>query len=202
MIINGNWYDDILSGTNLDDTISGYPAYGYGSGWDDYDGYDTLYGYAGNDSMYGGNQDDSLYGGDGNDVLYGGLNSTYSGNDSRYGGVGDDYLAGWAGNDRLDGYGTFGTEYDTLSGGTESDTFVLGGWWGTSYQGAGYATITDWEGQYDYIETVGSSSQYSLSFSNWSGTSALDTEINFGGELIAIVQDTTNVDIGRDFRFV
>ncbi|MEH1911183.1 MAG: hypothetical protein V7L05_05820 [Nostoc sp.] len=71
---------------------------------------------------------------EGNDILYGGSNPTYSGNDSLYGGSGDDLLYGGAGNDRLDGYSTSGTEYDTLVGGDGSDTFVLGGSWGVSYQ--------------------------------------------------------------------
>jgi serralysin len=119
-----------------------------------------------------------------------------------YGGAGDDNLNGEDGNDRLDGYATSGIEYDTLTGGGGSDTFVLGGGWGVSYQGLGFATITDWDWQSDYIETIGNSSQYSLGYSNWSGTSALDTEIYFGSELIGIVQDTSNVDIARDFNFV
>ncbi len=141
--------------------------------------------------------DDYLLGGSGQDYLSG-----YSGNDTLLGLGGDDYLYGGEGNDRLDGYATSGMEYDTLSGGTGSDTFVLGGGWGASYQGLGYATITDWEWQYDYIEASGSSSEYTLGYSDWSGTSALDTEIYYNNELIALVQDTTNVDIARDFIFV
>ncbi len=141
--------------------------------------------------------DDYLVGDSGQDFLSG-----YSGNDTLVGLGGDDYLYGGEGDDRLDGYSTSGMEYDTLSGGAGSDTFVIGGWWGASYQGFGYATITDWEWQSDYIEAYGNSSQYTLGYSDWSGTSALDTEIYYNNELIAIVQDSTNVDFARDFTFV
>ncbi|MDM9582853.1 MULTISPECIES: hypothetical protein [unclassified Nostoc] len=138
-----------------------------------------IYGTAGNDVLYGGYEADNLYGSSGDDVLYGG-----------------------DGNDRLDGYGISGVEYDTLVGGSGSDTFVLGGSWGVSYQDFGYATITDWNPYADYIATIGNSSQYSLGYSNWSGSSLLlDTEIYYGSELIAIVQDTTNVSLSRDFTF-
>ncbi|HYX14003.1 MAG TPA: hypothetical protein VE944_06485 [Nostoc sp.] len=138
-----------------------------------------------------------IYGTSGNDVLYGGYEA-----DNLYGYSGDDALYGGDGNDRLDGYGTSGVEYDTLVGGSGSDTFVLGGSWGVSYQGLGYATITDWNPYADYIATIGNSSQYSLGYSDWSGSSSLlDTEIYYGSELIAIVQDTTNVSLSRDFTF-
>jgi RTX calcium-binding nonapeptide repeat (4 copies) len=115
---------------------------------------------------------------------------------------GDDYLDGGYGNDRLDGYATSGTEYDTLIGGAGSDTFVLGGFWGVSYQGTGYATIADWDPSADYIETPGDSSQYSFGYSDWSGGSAMDTQIYYGSDLIAVVQDSTDVDFVRDFQFV
>jgi Ca2+-binding RTX toxin-like protein len=115
---------------------------------------------------------------------------------------GDDYLDGGYGDDRLDGYATSGTEYDTLVGGTGSDTFVLGGSWGVSYQGAGYATIADWDPSADFIETPGDSSQYSFGNADWSGGSATDTQIYYGNELIAVVQDSTDVDFARDFQFV
>jgi Ca2+-binding RTX toxin-like protein len=195
--IRGNWYSDTLNGTDGNDTIYGYPSTGYGSGSNDPDGDDTLYGYAGNDTLYGGNGNDTLFGGTGNDILYGG-----NGNDKLLGGAGNDTLYGGAGNDRLDGYATTGTEYDTLYGGAGSDTFILGGSWGVSYRGSGYATIADWDASADYIETIGNSSQYSLRSENWSGSSALDTAIYYGNDLIAVVQDSTNVSFSRDFRFV
>jgi Ca2+-binding RTX toxin-like protein len=195
-IISGTLLSDVIDGTNVNDIIYGYPAFGYGSGENDYDGFDTLYGYAGDDVLYGGNQDDILYGGSGNDGLYG-----QRGNDNLYGGTGNDSLYGGDGNDLLDGYGVTGIEYDTLVGGGGSDTFVLGGSWGVSYQGFGFATITDWNPLSDFIKTVGNSSQYSLGYSDLSGGSDLDTQIYYGVELIANVQDTTNVIVSLDFIF-
>ncbi|MEH2205214.1 MAG: hypothetical protein V7K53_14230 [Nostoc sp.] len=179
MATYGTSLSDTIYGTSGNDVIYGYPSSGYGSGPYDYDGYDYLSGSAGNDELYGGNENDSLYGGSGNDALYGG-----------------------AGNDRLDGYATSGVEYDTLVGGSGSDTFVLGGSWGVSYQDFGFATITDWNASVDYIQTIGNSSQYSFGYSNWSGSSLIDTEVYYGSELIAVVQDTTNVSLSRDFIFV
>jgi hypothetical protein len=73
--------------------------------------------------------------------------------------------------------------------------------------GAGYATITDWEASIDDIEVYGSSSDYRLEFgTNWVGTLAYDTGIYYTGgtgseELIGVVQDTTNLDISQ-FTFV
>jgi Ca2+-binding RTX toxin-like protein len=136
----------------------------------------------GHDFLYGGDGDDLLYGGGGNDTLYGG-----------------------AGNDRLDGYATSGTgsvfSSDSLSGGAGADTFVLGGWWGVSYQGTGFAVITDFNySEGDKFQIKGSSDQYSLQYADWSfGSSSLDTAIYYGSDLIGIVQDTTNVVLSLDF---
>ena len=73
--------------------------------------------------------------------------------------------------------------------------------------GNGYAIITDWDASSDYIEVLGSSSQYQLDFSqSWAGSSANDTGIYYTGgggkELIGVVQDTTNVSISGNFTFV
>jgi Ca2+-binding RTX toxin-like protein len=136
----------------------------------------------GDDFLYGEDGDDKLYGGGGNDTLYGG-----------------------SGNDRLDGYATSGTgsvsTYDSLSGGTGADTFVLGGWWGVSYQGTGFAVITDFNySEGDKFQIKGSSDQYSLKSEDLSyGSSSLDTGIYYGSDLIGIVQDTTNVILSVDF---
>jgi serralysin len=110
-------------------------------------------------------------------------------------------LSGSTGNDILNGYSS-GTEYDTLAGGTGSDTFVLGSSTSVYYQGSGYAVITDWDYTSDFIQAHGSSSQYSLVQENWAGTSALDTAIYYGSDLIGVVQDSTNVQFSRDFLFV
>jgi Ca2+-binding RTX toxin-like protein len=163
-----------------------------------------IYGLAGNDTFYGGVSDTLMYGNRGNDYLSGndGNDSLIGGygNDTLVGGEGNDSLDGGVGNDRLDGYRNGDTEYDTLKGGAGSDTFVLGNDFSSFYyQGDGYATITDWEASSDYIEAVGSPGRYSLRAENITGTSALDTAIYLGSgsDLIAVVQDSTNVDLTR-----
>ncbi len=170
-----------------------------GNNYYNYTGSDNFNGYGGdgNDTIWGNNGNDTISGGTGNDSLYG-----WYGNDTLLGGSGNDYLSGGSGNDRLDGYATTGTEYDTLSGGAGSDTFILGGSWGVSYRGLGYATITDWNQPSDWIEVKGTISQYSLGTGNWAGDSATDTGVYYGSDLIAVVQDSTNVSLSNDFRFV
>lgn len=149
---------------------------------------------------------ENAVGGAGNDTLVGNGASNYleggSGNDTLFGWGGNDMLVGGGGNDRLDGYATSGTEYDQLVGGAGNDTFVLGGNWGVSYQGAGFATIEDWDWTSDYIEVFGSSNQYNLLYENLIGTLAPDTAIYYGTDLIGVVQDSTNVAMARDFIFV
>lgn len=185
-IMNGNQGNDLLGGNGGNDTIWG--------GKDK----DRIYGDDGNDNLNGNMGDDFVSGGAGDDIVRGGKD-----NDTVLGGSGNDQVFGDIGSDRLDGYGTSGIEYDTLTGGTESDTFVLGGDWGVSYQGTGHAIITDWESQLDRIEVPGNASQYSLSFTNLAvGSTANDTGIYFGTDLIAVIQDSTNVNISLDFRFV
>ena len=121
-----------------------------------------------------------------------------TGNDTLIGNNINNYLSGSYGNDYIAGYGG----YDTLIGGSGYDTFALGDSSSVFYQGDGYATIADFNWEYDYIQVNGSSNQYSLSTGNWAGSSALDTAIFFGNDVIAVVQDSTNVDFDRDFRFV
>jgi Ca2+-binding RTX toxin-like protein len=127
-----------------------------------------------------------------------------SGNDTLFGGTGSDRLYGDDGNDRIIGGGfTFNSnEYDTLQGGQGSDTFVLGNVTRSYYLGNGYATITDFNGQFDWLEVHGSASNYSFGRGNWGGSSLLDTGIYYNNNLIAVLQDTSNVSISRDFRFV
>ena len=147
------------------------------------------------ENLTGGTGNDTLKGDDGKNTLNG-----YSGNDYLYGRGGDDILYGGSGNDRLNGYSS-GKEYDTLSGGSGYDTFVIGDSQSVFYRGSGFATITDWNASQDYIQAKGSSSQYSFRTANWSGSNALDTGIYFGNDLIAVVEDTTNVSFSRDFTF-
>jgi Ca2+-binding RTX toxin-like protein len=208
--LTGGPKDDKLWGGSGNDVLYG------GSGGNDKlygeSGNDYLSGNSGNDYLYGGIDNDKLLGDSGNDKLYG-----ESGNDTLLGGSGNDYLSGGDGFDRLNGYYQLATEsnLDTLTGGGNADTFILGGSWGVSYFGSGvsWATITDWNPSDDWIELVGSSSSHSyngVSYSlgtsvgmgNFAGTSATDTLIYYGNDLIAVVQDTTDVQWSRDFKWV
>jgi Ca2+-binding RTX toxin-like protein len=191
--IPNEWESWKMYGKGGNDTLTGGPKNDtlYGD-----EGNDSLKGGGGDDYLYGGSEHDTIDGGTGNDVLYG-----ESGNDVLYGWSGNDYLSGGTGNDRLDGYATSGTEYDTLLGGIGADTFDLGGSsWGVSYLGSGYATITDFYwGEGDKFEVMGSFNNYSLGYSqNFSGSSILDTGIYYNGDLIAVVQDTTDVILSTD----
>lgn len=80
--------------------------------------------------------------------------------------------------------------------------------------GDGYAVIKGWsprsglfDVEYDRIE-VKSGETYKLEFTSVSGigTGTQDTEVYFlqgnNWERIGIIQDTTNVNIARDFTFV
>ncbi len=152
----------------------------------------------------------SAYGANGN-----GLDNVMTGNSSNnrfWGNTGNDSLSGGDGDDILNGYGFgFVDEYDTLTGGNGADTFEIGSFADAYYYeeglyGAdGYAVITDFnwlEG--DKIQAHGSASDYNLTTSNWSGTSALDTGIYYQGDLIAVVQDRSGSQIllPNDFNFV
>ncbi|MFE1746978.1 calcium-binding protein [Coleofasciculus sp. H7-2] len=219
--LNGTAYNDSIYAGAGDDIVKAGAGDDYVDGWT---GNDSLYGEDGNDSLLGWTGDDYINGGNGNDYLYGedgndtldgwhgndylsggAGNDTllgYYGDDSLNGGAGSDKLYGEAGKDYLNGYGGTAYEYDTLSGGSEGDTFVLGtAYGGVSYLGAGYATITDFYwGEGDKIQVKGSYADYTLNKSySFGGTSALDTAIYKGNDLIAVVQDTTNVYASLDF---
>jgi Ca2+-binding RTX toxin-like protein len=136
----------------------------------------------------------------------------YGGNDLLIGNLGSDRLNGGNGNDTLDGFSWgYNREIDTLTGGRGKDTFVLGDATGVSYLGgrtsngrdASYARITDWNPADDFIQAHGSSSSYRLvKNQNWLGSSAKDTGIYIGNDLIGVVQDSINVSFNRDFVFV
>jgi Ca2+-binding RTX toxin-like protein len=138
-----------------------------------------------------------------------------AGNDTLIGGGGNDNLSGGEGDDSLNGFGTVTStvsQFDTLSGGAGSDHFVLGGAWGVSYvePGDGYAVITDWNAGQDRIKVKNvTGGAYSLEFKSLGGigSALFDTEIYFTDargfkDRIAIVQDTINVNLSRDFVFV
>lgn len=189
------------SGLNYYNHFGSDPLYASG-----YEGDDFIWGNTANDIIYGDSGNDILKGWDGDDYLTGSSGDDSlegeQGNDLLLGGSGSDILSGGPGNDRIDGfavdnadYETNRVEYDTSTGGEGYDTFVLGGTWGVSYLGDGYATITDFSAVDDVIEVQGSSSQYTLSQANWSGTSISDTGIYYGSDLIAVVQDTIDVSV-------
>jgi hypothetical protein len=76
--------------------------------------------------------------------------------------------------------------------------FVLGDQSQIFYGGSGYAVITDFsvlEG--DRVRLFGGRS-YSLSLGNVAGSTALDTLISTGGDVIGVIQDNTQVVFSRD----
>jgi Ca2+-binding RTX toxin-like protein len=147
-----------------------------------------------------------LYGHDGNDIIYGG-----NGKDTLYGGRGNDRLVGGDGDDVLIGYGGNLNEIDTLVGGRGADVFILGSSQtetqapiGLHYRGTGYAIISDFNDfQGDKIQVSATDRNgYRLAHSNLIGSATLDTQIYHRDNLIAIVQDTVDVVVARDFVFV
>jgi len=167
----------------------------------------SLWGQAGNDILWGGAGNDKIEGNDGDDRLSGG-----EGNDTLVGQRGSDFLLGSSGDDVLVGYGNTPGEVDTLIGGGGSDTFGVGvsyarfgagsgsgGLVGYTDDGdAGYALIRAWEST-DFIELKGDISQYTFGSENRAGMNTLDTTIYYNGidglDLIAVVQDATNVTV-------
>ncbi|MEW6493242.1 MAG: M10 family metallopeptidase [Cyanobacteriota bacterium] len=199
--------NDSLDGGTGNDSLNGEAGNDYLNGWT---GDDTLYGDVGDDTLLGYDGNDSLDGGAGNDSLKG-----EAGNDTLLGGTGTDTLVGGSGNDSINSYGGITGEYDILTGDSSSsladvqdtsdgaDTFILGDAFGAYYLGTGYAIITDfyWD-EGDKFQVYGSESIYSLGVENLFGTSAADTLIYYQSDLIAVVQDTTDVVIPWDFTFV
>jgi Ca2+-binding RTX toxin-like protein len=126
-IISGGSGDDYIEGGKSDDVI-------YGQGGNDIlygDDFENNSGVSGNDVIDGGDGSDSIYGGRGVDILRGN-----TGSDLIVAGQGNDALDGGNGNDQLIGTDTafFGQvqqgfgfgEIDSLIGGRDNDTFVLG----------------------------------------------------------------------------
>ncbi|ELS00411.1 putative calcium-binding protein [Xenococcus sp. PCC 7305] len=183
--LSGGYYNDYLHGTHGHDWLDGR------------EGNDTLFGYGGNDDLFGWSGNDDLYGDSGDDLLYG-----ENGHDYLVGGYGHDTLSGGYGSDTLigsdpdffdSGYG----EYDVLSGGYGADKFVLGDSYEAYYEGAGYATITDFNwNEGDKIQVHGSAHDYTLT--PWGN----GIDINYHGDVIGHVENTTNVIISQDFIFV
>jgi Ca2+-binding RTX toxin-like protein len=222
--------DDLMLGGTGDDYLDGWEGndllYGGASSdpselntGDDvlvaWEGDDSLYGQDGNDWLDGSYGNDYLYGGEGNDTLGNsvapeeGDDYMYGdgGADALYGGLGNDVLYGGDGDDLLNGYGN-GLEHDTLTGGANADTFVLGTHDAVFYfgdGGSGYATIVDFHknSQGDQILAYGVKDNYRLdTSSDFSGSSAKDTAIYYQNDLIGVVQDTIYTSRSELLTFV
>ncbi|MCW6050439.1 calcium-binding protein [Microcoleus sp. A2-C5] len=186
-IIYGRGGSDRLYGDSGNDII--YGGDGSNSG-NNFNNSDYLDGGSGNDNLYGETGSDQLYGGSGNDYLDGG-----SGNDDLWGEAGNDILTGGAGNDYLNGFSN-GTEFDTLTGGANADTFVLGAQsYYNFYTGDGFGLITDFNSlEGDKIALFETLDKYTVVSGDFGyGNAALDTKILFGNDVIGVLQDTTNV---------
>ena len=178
-----------FNGTLNDDNLSGNTNNYY------------LFGDAGNDTLSLADSDGILDGWTGNDTLLGNSGDDlllgYTGDDSLAGGAGMDLLAGEAGDDILNGYGQTSYEYDYLSGGAGVDVFVLGDVFDAFYQGAGYATVTDFASvESDKLQVFGSIDDYSLS--EYDG----GTDIYYQDDLIGYVANTAEITLENDFSFV
>ncbi len=118
-VITGLRGDDILNGGSGNDTLIGGSVsalFAFGNLTDGSGSYKEV--YVGYDYSADGN--DTLNGGDGDDILIGGsVDSKYVGSFPY--GDGNDILNGGAGNDILKG----GSGYNSLTGGTGSDIFVI-----------------------------------------------------------------------------
>ena len=183
---------DSISGNSLSNRLEG----GAGN--------DFIFGAAGDDVLLGGTDNDTLDGGLGNDFLDGGTGNDDllgdTGNDRLLGKSGNDVLLGEAGNDELNGYGfTFG-EIDALVGGSGQDRFILGDRSQTFYKdSSSFAIITDFRASDGDKIVLNGNDFYSLSLGNISGSGALDTLIRLAsGDLVGVIQDTTQVVFNRD----
>ena len=125
-------------------------------------------GTSGNYSIFGSNDNDTLNGGSGNDLLNAG-----SGNDILNGSNNDDTLFGGLGNDQL-------------TGGSGSDIFQI-------ITGSGRDLITDYTPGQDSLKIIGLT-ESDLTYSYSGG----HTSINYGEDLLAIVQNT----VSSDFTFI
>jgi len=237
--LSGRLGNDLIDGGNGNDVINGdtnaanQPRFGGGfSGSNPFNSdrfrgsNDTEIGGNGNDTLNGNFGSDTQLGGDGNDLLIGDFNfesqftssgsfGFSSGDDVQIGGNGNDTLTGGSGNDKQNGTGeNLGVgEIDELTGGADSDTYVLGDAQTAFYAGRNdfdYALITDFEVGQDTIELNGAAGNYVIAATTGSlpqGTGIyLDTD-NSGDftsgtdELIAISTQTFE-SFDNGFSFV
>lgn len=199
--------DDTIDGGSGSDVIYGYAGNDTINGRE---GDDTIEGGDGSDTIEGGNNDDEIHGDNGNDVVYGGTGDDLldgeNDSDELIGEEGDDELIGGNGNDTLTGsnpsqWNSGFEEIDILTGGAGGDTFVLGDSFEAFYNGdgtEGLAAITDFDStEGDQFVVHGSFSDYSLSSLDNGNVAIL-----FQEDLIAFVENTTDVVLSRDFTFV
>ncbi len=102
-----------------------------------------------------------------------------------------------------------GNEYDTLTGGSGADRFLLDGLSlsnpnlaGVGYQYDSYAVITDFSStEGDKMSVYGSISTYKQISQSiiGIGSSAPDTEIYYATNLVAFVADVADISFSRDF---
>ena len=157
-------------------------------------GVENVFSGDGNDELIGSDFQNRLLGMRGDDLLIGG-----AGNDTLIGGEGDDFLIGADPSVWGAGQG----EYDVLTGGGGADVFVLGDKHEAYYAGAGYALVTDFDGnERDLFQAYGEVKNYSLSLGNWEGTQRQDTLIYYQNDVVGLVQDSVDVDLMLDFVFV
>lgn len=149
--------DNLLGGTESDLLLAG-------------GGNDLLSGESGDDQLYADTGNDLANGGSGNDIVFGGQGNDNligeAGNDNLSGGKGNDNLSGGNGRDRLTGVDPYtprsdfnSGERDTLTGGGEGDTFILGTGTEVFYDDLGnsdYALIEGFNLNQDSIELVAS----------------------------------------------
>lgn len=199
--LSGGSGDDYLTGDGGNDTLDGGIGNDFLFGRQ---GNDILDGdgggfFTGNDRLFGNEGHDELIGGFGDDQLFGG-----NGNDTLLGGAGEDYLEGGAGDDRLQAYQNLYVNIDFMLGGQGADVFVIGV--SNPASNESYGVILDWQPQIDKLEVTGSSDRYSLVTGDFGGSNATDVAVISSGfvtdSVIALIQDTTDVDLNRDFIFV
>jgi Ca2+-binding RTX toxin-like protein len=224
--LSGTFGDDSLFGGSADQRIIAHKGNDYidgGEGNDLIYGHadnDTLFGSGGSDSLYGGWHEDMLFGGSGNDLVYADQGNDIiegnDGDDELFGQPGDDRLTGGTGNDNL--YGGLGNdvlngvdpnaaapganEQDLLSGGGNSDTFVLGDATRVYYDdrdpstdgSADLATIADFNKLEDRIQLHGSAASYQLAEVT-TGTGIYYTSGQTSPELVAVVRDVPSSEL-------
>ncbi|MGL5874417.1 MAG: calcium-binding protein [Xenococcaceae cyanobacterium] len=201
LIAHGYNGADNITGGNADDLIFGD------------DGDDRLQGGGSRDTLDGGWGDDKLFGEADNDLLQG-----WQGKDELFGGAGNDILVGGSGTDILNAHDPNGIGLDTLLGGADSDTFILGETGKVFYldpanaQGqVNYAVIGSeldvFQPGIDKIQLAGAAGNYTFALEAAFGSATTDikiTENNHPGDVIAFIVDVplANLNIANDVIFV